>query len=120
MTTVLNIQADKSTMRMMDWLLSEAGFKVVNAIDAPPANFADPHGPDVVIVNTNMRQDEKCACILALRGLLPDVSILDLSIGAELSTYDTGADEYLNKPFSADDLIARVRACATPVLRAKA
>ncbi|MDP9236139.1 MAG: hypothetical protein M3P30_01845 [Chloroflexota bacterium] len=112
MTTVLNIQADEPTMRMMDWILSEAGFNVVNALGAPPATFAHPHRPDIVIVNTNMSQDEKRACILALHGILPDVFVLDLSIGAEFDAYDTGADQYLNKSFSADDLIARVRACA--------
>lgn len=117
MTTVLNIQADERTMHLMDWILSEAGFIVVNALGAPPATFAHPHRPDVVIVNTNMSQDEKCACILALRGLLPHVFVLDLSIGAELDTYDTGADQYLNKPFTADGLISRVRACA-PAIKA--
>ena len=111
MTTVLNIQADEQTMRLMDWILSEEGFAVVNALDAPPATFADEHRPDVIVVNTNMEPAEKRACIVALRGLLPGVSVIDLGMDVELDTYDTGADQYLNRPFNADDLIARVRSC---------
>ena len=111
MTTVLNIQADEQTLRLMDWILSEEGFIVVNALGAPPATLAHLHRPDVIIVNSDMSQDEKRACIVALHGLVPNVGVLDLGIAAELGTYDTGADQYLNKPFSADDLIARVRAC---------
>ena len=112
--TVLNIQADEGIMRIMERILTGAGFTVVNALGAPPATFEHPHRPDVVIVNTNMSQEEKRACIVALHGLLPDVLVLDLSIDAERGDYDTGADQYLNKPFSAEDLIARVRACAPP------
>lgn len=111
MITVLNIQVDEQVLRLMDWILTEEGFTVVNALGAPPATLAHPHRPDVIIVNTNMNVDEKRACIVALHGLVPGVGVLDLSIGAELDTYDTGADQYLDKPFSADDLIARVRAC---------
>ncbi len=112
MTTVLNIQADEQILRLTDWILTEEGFTVVNALGAPPATFAHPHRPDVIIVNTNMSQDEKRVCIVALHGLVPDVGIVDLSIGAESDAYETGAEQYLNKPFCAEDLIARVRACA--------
>jgi DNA-binding response OmpR family regulator len=111
MITVLNIQADEQILRLMDWILTEEGFTVVNALGSPPATLTHPHRPDVIIVNTNMSQDEKRVCIVALHGLVPDVGVIDMSIGAESSAYDTGADEYLNKPFSADDLLARVRAC---------
>lgn len=112
MKTVLNIQLDEQTMRLMDWILTETGFVVVGAIDAQPATLAHQHRPDIIIVNTNMEITEKRACIVALRGLVPGVSVMDLGVDVERATYDTGADQYLNRPFSAEDLIARVRACA--------
>ena len=109
MTTLLNIQVDEQTMRLMDWILSEEGYTVVNALDAPPATLAHEHLPDIIIINTNMEPAEKRACIVALRGLNPGVSVLDLGVGVERQSYDTGADQYLDRPFSASDLIARVR-----------
>ena len=112
MTTLLNIQMDEQTMRLMDWILSAEGYTVVNARDAAPATLAQDHQPDVIIVNTAMELDEKRACIVALRALVPWVCVLDLGVDVERDAYDTGADQYLNRPFSADDLIARVRACA--------
>lgn len=111
MTTVLNIQAHEQTMLLVHWILSEDGFNVVDALGAPPATLALPHQPDVVVINTEMDASEKRVSIVALRELLPGVSILDLGIDAELDSYDTGADQYLNRPFSGHDLIARVRAC---------
>jgi DNA-binding response OmpR family regulator len=111
MTTVLNIQAHEQTMLLMHWILSEDGFNVIDALGARPATLALPHRPNVVVINTEMETTEKRACIHALRELVPGVSILDLGVDAELDTYDTGADQYLNKPFSGHDLIARVRAC---------
>ena len=111
MTTVLNIQAHEQTMLLMHWILSEDGFNVVDALGASPATMELPHRPDVVVINTEMDTSEKRVCIAVLRELVPGVSILDLGINAELDSYDTGADHYLNKPFSGHDLIARVRAC---------
>jgi DNA-binding response OmpR family regulator len=110
MTTVLNIQADEQTMLLVHWILSEDGFRVMDALGAP-ATLARPHQPDVVVINTDMDASEKRVCIIALRELVPGVKILDLGIDAELDSYDTGADHYLNKPFSGHDLIARLRAC---------
>lgn len=111
MTTVLNIQANEQTMLLMHWILSEDGFVVTDALGAQPATIDSPHQPDIVVINTDMDATEKRACIVALRGLVPGVSVLDLGVDAELASYDSGADQYLNKPFSGYDLIARVRAC---------
>ena len=110
-TTVLSIQSNEQTMLLMHWILSEDGFVVVDALGAQPTTLALPNRPDIVVINTDMEASEKRACIGALRELVPTVSILDLGVDAELDTYDTGADQYLNTPFSGHDLIARVRAC---------
>ena len=108
----MNIQPDEQTTRLMDWILTEEGFTVVNAADAVPATVAEQHQPDIVIVNTDMDLPEKRACIVALRGLVPGVSIIDLGHDVEVATHDSGADRYLNRPFHAADLVERVRACA--------
>ncbi len=108
MTTILNIQNDEQTLHRMSWILEGEGYDVVNATE--PGGTHDHPTPDVIIINTNMSVPEKRACIQALRALAPGIGVIDLSAGAELPSHDTGADSYLNKPFHADDLVARVRA----------
>ena len=103
----MNIQGDEQTARLMDWILSEDGFEVINVKD-PGAATTGPR-PDVIIVNTSMAMPEKRACIEALRALVPGVGVIDLSVGAETPPYNTGADAYLAKPFDAVDRLARVR-----------
>ena len=103
---ILNIQGDPQVAHLMEWILSEEGFEVIN-VSAPDG--VDHQYPDVIIINTNMTLPEKRACIEALRRLAPAARIVDLAFDAETPPYHSGANVYLQKPFSADDLIARVR-----------
>lgn len=107
MTKILNIQGDEPVMRQMTWILEEEGFEVINARQT---DGTDIHGvPDIIVINTNIVADEKRACIKALRVLVPHVHILDLAEHAEAASRDTGADQYLDKPFSAEALVAKIR-----------
>jgi DNA-binding response OmpR family regulator len=107
MKTILNIQADEQVSYLMTWILSNSGFKVINV--RAPSEAPDRTSPDVIIINTNMAVNEKRTCIAALRALVPNVHVIDLGTDAEDPSYETGADVYLAKPFSGDDLLARVR-----------
>ena len=98
-------------MLLTHWVLSEDGFVVFDTLGPRPSNVDLPKRPDVVVMNTDADVLEKRACIASLRALVPGVSVLDLGIDAELEAHDTGADQYLNRPFTGHDLIARVRAC---------
>ena len=108
-TTVLNIQRDEQTLLLAHWILSEDGFEVIDALAAAPV--ITKLRPDIVILNTDLDDAEKRACIAALRRLVPGVSVLDVGADAQLDMHDTGADRYLNTPFSGHDLIMSVRAC---------
>ena len=56
----MNIQGDEQTARLMDWILSEDGFEVIN-VKEPTGATGGPR-PDVIIVNTSMAMPEKRAC----------------------------------------------------------
>jgi DNA-binding response OmpR family regulator len=112
-TRVLNIQQDAQTMLLAHWILSEDGFGVIDALATAPPTITNLMRPDIVVLNTGLEDGEMRACIVALRRLVPGVSIVDVGADAERDTHDTGADQYLNTPFSGGDLIARVRACET-------
>jgi DNA-binding response OmpR family regulator len=104
---ILNIQGDEPTMRVMTWILEEAGHQVFNA--SGPHEATRYIIPDLIVINTNMPVHEKRACVQALRMLVPSVRIIDLAIDASEVAHDTGADAYLDKPFSAESLLEQVR-----------
>lgn len=112
MKTVLNIQSHEQVALLMTWILSERGFQVVDAREATLMQAEDGI-PHVIIINSDMKLPEKRACVAALRLIAPQAGIVDLSHDVEAGDYDSGADQYLSKPFLGDDLIARViAACA--------
>ena len=90
---ILNIQGDEPTMRVMTWILEEAGYQVFNA--SGPYEATCYIIPDLIVINTNMPVHEKRACVQALRMLVPSVRIIDLAIDASEVAHDTGADAYL-------------------------
>jgi DNA-binding response OmpR family regulator len=104
----LNIQGDRQLLWLTSWILDSVGYDVIDT-DAIPQEVDRPL-PDIILINTSMLQLEKRACIVALRSLVPGVGILDLAVDAEELSYDTGADQYLGKPFRTQDLLDRVHA----------
>jgi DNA-binding response OmpR family regulator len=112
MSTILNIQRDEALMAQMSAVLRGEGHYVIDSIEARTPRAPGVERPTIVVMNTDIALDEKRACIVALRILLPGVGIIDMSAGAEEESYDTGADGYLGKPLQPGQLIARVNELA--------
>lgn len=110
MTLIMNLQADEQLDRLMTRMLESAGFRMVDL----RAGGAQPARPDVIIVNTDISVAEKRVCIAALRALAHAAAIVDISRGAGAPGYDSGADAYLAKPFTAEGLIDTVRQVSSP------
>lgn len=110
MPSVLLIEAETPLMQQMAWILLEEGYemsKVAHASDAPDKVVE--YQPDVIIVNNDMPDQQKLACINELRVMVPNARILDLhSAGHPLQKLHVGADEYLHLPFDADSLVEKV------------
>jgi DNA-binding response OmpR family regulator len=64
--------------------------------------------PDVVVFNSGASRDEKRLLIRSFRDVAPGLRVIDMDENASHSTHDTGADDYIDKPFHADDLIAAI------------
>ena len=114
MTRVLVIEDEESYLEALSYMLSKEGFEVIEAHDGANgiAEF-DRHGADIVLLDLMMPGlpgTEVCRQ-LRLRSSVPVIMLtardseVDKVVGLEL-----GADDYVTKPFSHRELVARIRA----------
>ena len=116
------IVEDEAPMRtaLKDCLESE-GYRVLTAADGQAGlERAMQEKPDLVLLDIMMPRLDGYAVCVQLRRVSNPVRILMLTAKGQIEDrvrgLDAGADDYLVKPFSTDELLARVRAL---LLRAK-
>ena len=115
MTTVLVVDDEPSLVTLLTYNLKKSGFDVVSAIDGPSAITTLAEQPidimllDVMLpgksgveVTRELRAEKNRIPIIMLTALDEEV---DKILGLEI-----GADDYVTKPFSPREVIARVRA----------
>ncbi len=114
MTTILIVEDEESLADPLAFLLRKEGFDVVVAPDGPTAltKFAD-SDVDIVLLDLmlpGMSGTEVCKQLRATSSV-PIIMVtardaeIDKVVGLEL-----GADDYVTKPYSSRELIARIRA----------
>jgi two-component system response regulator RegX3 len=113
-TRVLVVEDEESFSDALSFMLRKEGFEVGVASTGPDAVTAfDQHGADVVLLDLmlpGMSGTEVCRT-LRLRSSVPIIMVtakdgeVDKVVGLEL-----GADDYVTKPFSSRELVARIRA----------
>ena len=114
MTRVLVVEDEESYREALAYMLRKEGFDVIEAADGA-AGLAeyDRAGADIVLLDLMMPGlpgTEVCRQ-LRLRGPVPVIMVtardseIDKVVGLEL-----GADDYVTKPFSHRELVARIRA----------
>ena len=114
MTRVLVVEDEESYREALAYMLRKEGFDVVEAADgASGLAEYDRTGADIVLLDLMMPGlpgTEVCRQ-LRLRGPVPVIMVtardseIDKVVGLEL-----GADDYVTKPFSHRELVARIRA----------
>jgi DNA-binding response OmpR family regulator len=111
---VLLVEDDPDLLDITTYALRRAGFNVLAAVDGQQAlHRVETEHPDIVLLDINLpklngfevchriRQDHDTAIIMLTARLDED----DIVRGLQL-----GADDYVSKPFSAKQLIARMKA----------
>jgi DNA-binding response OmpR family regulator len=107
---------DEQPMRMaLEDALRPEGYRVLTAADGDTGlALAVAERPDLILLDVMMPGLDGLALCAELRRLSLDVPVLMLTARAQIEDrvagLDTGADDYLVKPFSTDELLARVRA----------
>jgi two-component system alkaline phosphatase synthesis response regulator PhoP len=112
--TVLVVDDELKITRLLRDYLQQAGFRVVTAADGRSAlGIARTEHPDMIVLDLGLPGLDGLDVTRALRKS-SDVPIIMLTARAEeadrIVGLELGADDYLVKPFSPKELVARVRA----------
>jgi two-component system KDP operon response regulator KdpE len=114
MHAVLIVEDDPALQSVLSLLFEANGFRVLVAATAERGEHdARLHRPDIVIVDLGLPDRDGLDVITAIRAWSPMPIVVLSARTAEphrLAAFDNGADDYVIKPFSAPELLARIRA----------
>jgi two-component system KDP operon response regulator KdpE len=113
--TILVVEDDASLNAALAATLKAAGFRPVSARTAAEGlRWFNHYAPDVVLLDLGLPDRDGLTVIAELRARGSTVPVVVLSArGAEavkVRALDLGADDYVQKPFGVDELLARLRA----------
>lgn len=114
MHQVLLIEDDLAIRTVLRVLLEAEQYRVIEADTAARGEIeARSHRPDLLLVDLGLPDGDGLNVIVKVRTWSP-VPIVVLSArtmeAQKIAALDAGADDYVSKPFSAPELLARVRA----------
>lgn len=111
---VLVVEDEPDIRGILRTLLRTAGYRVIEADTAARAIIeARSHKPDLLLVDLGLPDADGLKIVRAIREWSPmPVVVLSARTMEEqkIQALDAGADDYVTKPFSAPELLARVRA----------
>ena len=114
MTRILLVEDEIALSDPLSFLLGREGYEVEVAADGPTAVSAfDQHGADLVLLDlmlpglpgTEVCREIRSRSNVPIIMLTAKDSEIDIVVGLEL-----GADDYVTKPYSTRELLARIRA----------
>jgi two-component system, OmpR family, KDP operon response regulator KdpE len=111
---ILVVDDEPQIRRIMRTTLTGAGYEVEDAKTGEEAlNKVRDYRPDLVLLDINMPGMGGLAACKAIR-VDPNVAIVMLTVhnteAAKVEALDAGADDFITKPFSTPELLARIRA----------
>ena len=109
---ILTVEPNKSEQKSLSQLLEKAGYKVIKAFDGGEAQvMLKSYVPDVII--SEMLLDSGGLTLIEKIRQMSDIPIIILSreskTDLKVAALDAGADDYLTKPYSEAELLARIR-----------
>ena len=112
--TILVVEDEASIAEVVSLYLRRAGYNVLIALDGRQAmNMFDHQQPDFVILDLMLPEVDGLSLTRWLRGR-SDLPIIMLTARREeidrITGLEMGADDYVIKPFSPQELVSRVRA----------
>lgn len=115
---ILAVDDEPNILLSIEFILDMEGYEVHTAHDGEEAlEVAGRIRPDVILLDINMpRKDGYEVCrILREREDMAGTKVIMLTAKGQTlekkKGLEVGADEYVTKPFSAEDLLQKIRAC---------
>ncbi len=115
METILVVDDELQIVRVLRGYLEQSGYRVLTASNGKDALFIARHEkPDLVILDLMMPHMDGLEFTRHARAELPNMAIIMLTARVEeadrIVGLELGADDYVTKPFSPREVVARVRA----------
>lgn len=125
MPAILVVDDEREIVRVARSYLEKAGYRVVTASNGQEALFvARDEKPDLVVLDLQMPKMDGLEFTRRIRVEQPDVAIIMLTARVQetdrIIGLEVGADDYITKPFSPRELVARVGAVLRRARRAHA
>jgi two-component system alkaline phosphatase synthesis response regulator PhoP len=116
MSKILIVDDEQDIVELVSYNLEKEGFKTVKAYDGEAAiRLVKTQNPDLIILDLMLPKMNGLDVCRAIRGNQETVSLPIIMVTAKGDEIDKiigleiGADDYITKPFSVKELIARVR-----------
>jgi two-component system, OmpR family, KDP operon response regulator KdpE len=108
------VEDEPAIRNVLHVLLGKEGYKLIEAETATRGEIeARSHKPDLLLVDLGLPDADGLSVIRQVRAWSPmPIIVLSARMTEEqkIAALDAGADDYVTKPFSAPELLARVRA----------
>lgn len=113
--TVLIVEDDADLREYLETLFSDDGFKTVVVSEGEKAiGYISKKKPDAVVLDLSLPDMSGGAVCDQIKATFPSLPIIILTASDDtktvIQTFARGADDFLNKPFNGEELIARVKA----------
>lgn len=122
MFQVLVVEDDPGIRGVLRTLLEAEGYRVIEAMTADRALIdARSHRPDILLVDLGLPDGDGLTVIRQIRefSAVPIVVLSARTLEADkIAALDAGADDFVTKPFSSNELLARARAVLRRNVRA--
>lgn len=116
-TSILVVEDDAAIRDMLSFSLKQAGFVCESAVDGETGlKMLNQHQPDLILLDWMLPGIDGIEFIRRLRAneFLAPIPVIMLTAKGEsedmVKGLSVGADDYVNKPFSPPELIARIKA----------
>lgn len=111
---ILVVEDDKSVNNLITTILKTHDYRYLTASNGAAAVIeASSHNPEIVLLDLGLPDTDGVEVIKKIRSW-SNMPIIVISARNEdkdkIEALDAGADDYLTKPFSVDELLARLRA----------